>query len=168
MSDVDAFQNAKDTFYITLRDRLSALNADRTIVVRGATRPAVMVQENEMAAASRTDLANAFVLQWTEFAVDASEAMPLERGRCEIAFSTAGSAEVAGMDRGRVLSAMGEELWAILQPSATGKQSFAETPAVALATQVFWSDATFGPETAEADRVGRVVTVDVFAWKEAA
>ena len=32
-------QNAKDTFYVTLRDRLAAVNPARTMVVRGVTRP---------------------------------------------------------------------------------------------------------------------------------
>ena len=32
-------QNAKDTFYMTLRDRLAAVNPARTMVLRGVTRP---------------------------------------------------------------------------------------------------------------------------------
>lgn len=205
---VDGFQNAKDTFYVTLRDRLAARNADRTVVVRGATRPAVVVEENEMATAgaaggrasvstngrtsvvpgaatggavgSRTggrasvvtggtaDPVDAFVLRWTDWTVDVSERIPLERGRCEIRFATAGSPEMAGMDRGRVLDAMSDELCAMLLPSVTGKRSFSVSPAVLLQTNVFWSRPAFGPLVVFADRIGRVAVVDVFAWKEAA
>ena len=42
-------QSAKDTFYVTLRDRLAALNPARTVVVRGMVRPGVLVEENELA-----------------------------------------------------------------------------------------------------------------------
>ena len=44
-------QNAKDTFYVTLRDRLAAVNPARTMVLRGVTRPGVLVEENELASA---------------------------------------------------------------------------------------------------------------------
>lgn len=83
-------QNAKDTFYITLRDRLAALNPSRTIVMRGTVRPAVVVAENELATA--TDPAEAFVLTWPEVEVDASEPMPLHTLLCDIAYLTRGTA----------------------------------------------------------------------------
>ncbi len=44
-------QNARDTFYVTLRDRLAAVNPARTIVLRGVTRPGVLVEENELVSA---------------------------------------------------------------------------------------------------------------------
>ena len=40
-------QFTKDTFYITLRNRLAALNPARVITLNGLTRPAVVVAENE-------------------------------------------------------------------------------------------------------------------------
>lgn len=165
---MDGFQNAKDTFYVTLRDRLAALNADRTVVVQGATRPAVAVAENEISLGTGTDPVNAFVLRWAGFAVDTSDGLPLLKAQCEISFATEGSAEMAGMDRGRTLSAMGEEMCGMLHPATVPKQSFAVSPAVTLATQVFWDAPVFGPVKETADRIGRVVTVEVFAWKEAA
>jgi hypothetical protein len=45
-------QNARDTFYVRLRDRLAAVNPARTMVLRGVTRPGVLVEENELASAS--------------------------------------------------------------------------------------------------------------------
>ena len=44
-------QNAKDTFYVTLRDRLAAVNPARTMLVRGVIRPGLLVEENELASA---------------------------------------------------------------------------------------------------------------------
>ena len=45
-------QNAKDTFYELLRERLAVLNPERTIVVRGVSRPGVLVDENELQASA--------------------------------------------------------------------------------------------------------------------
>ncbi len=45
-------QNAKDSFYEVLRARLSALNPERTVAVRGVTRPGVLVDENELQASA--------------------------------------------------------------------------------------------------------------------
>ena len=56
-------QNAKDTFYVTLRDRLAALNPARTMVVRGVTRPGVLVEENELVSAYEP--VDVFCLRWT-------------------------------------------------------------------------------------------------------
>ncbi len=163
---MDTFQHAKDTFYTTLRDRLAALNGERTTLVRGAQRPAVLVEENEIAAGADPVANETFVLRWTEHAVDVTEAVPLVRGRCEIRYAVAGSAELAWMDRGRVLQAMDVELAGMLQPQQVLKQAYDSGAAVAMGTNVFWSDAVFGPVKMATDTVVRAVTVDVFAWKE--
>ncbi len=62
-------QNARDTFYVTLRDRLAAINPGRTMVLRGVTRPGVLVEENELVSAFQP--VNAFCLHWTGLSVDA-------------------------------------------------------------------------------------------------
>ena len=41
-------QNAKDTFYELLRSRIATANPERTIVLRGVTRPGALVEENEL------------------------------------------------------------------------------------------------------------------------
>ncbi len=163
---VATFQDAKDTFYLALRDRLAIRNADRTVVVRDAARTGVVVAENEIAEQG-AELTGAFVLRWTDFSEDTSGPMPLMRGRCEIRYTTAGIPEIAGMDRGRTLAAMDEELLAMLQPAQVPLQSYAAAGApVTGGTQVFWSDASLGGAKAEADCMVRTATVDVFAWKE--
>ena len=165
---MDSFQNAKDTFYTTLRDRLATLNPDRTTTVRGAQRTALLVEENELTAGTEPAANETFVLRWTEQAVDASEALPLLRGQCEIRYAVAGSAEVAGMDRGRVMNDMDAELGAILHPQQVLKQAYGSGAAIAMGTMVFWGDAALEPVKIAADRMLRTVTVDVFAWKETA
>ena len=159
-------QNAKDTFYLTLRDRLAALNPSRTVQVRGAVRTAVVVAENELEQTNAT-LVEAFVLTWQATAIDTTEPLPLCSAMCEIAYATRGTPELAGMDRGRVLHAMDRELQSMLQPSAVPKQRFDVSPAVAMATEIFWSAATFSAATVDVDRIRRTATVTLFALQEA-
>ena len=117
------FQDAKDSFYLGLRNQLAVLNPDRTAMVRGASRPAVLVAENELEPGDGKPPLDAFVLHWTAAVVDTGEAMPLEHACCEIRVTTAGSPEVAGMDRGRTLAAMRAELHAMLAPDRRRKQA---------------------------------------------
>jgi hypothetical protein len=97
-------QNARDTFYVTLRDRLAAVNPARTIVLRGLVRPGVLVEENELVSAALP--ADAFCLHWTTLSVDAQGALPLVTMECAITYATAwrlrqrwdGSRTAAGCD----------------------------------------------------------------------
>ena len=73
-------QNAQNTFYITLRNRLVALNPNRTIYLRGVTRPGILVESNELVVAQPPS--DVFVLRWIgtsqrsiSFGRDASNAM---------------------------------------------------------------------------------------------
>jgi hypothetical protein len=158
-------QNAKDTFYITLRDRLTILNPSRTIVLRGAVRPAIVVEENELAAA--THPVEAFVLTWTDTAIDLSEPLPLHTMLCDIAYMTGGSTEALGMDRGRVLDAMDRELRIMLQPASAAKQDFDASPVATLGTNIFWSEPRFGVAVAKDGQLARTAQVSVFALQEA-
>src|SRR5271167_4000585 len=106
-------QNARDTFYVTLRDRLAALNPARTMVLRGVTRPGVLVEENELASAAVP--VNVFCLSWTGMSVDAQAALPLVTMVCQIRYATDGSSGNGGMDRGRMLAAMDGELVAAVR-----------------------------------------------------
>ncbi len=61
-------QNAKDSFYMALRTRLAAINPERTILLRGAVRPGILVEEAE---APFSQLPNdVFVLRWLGLGVD--------------------------------------------------------------------------------------------------
>ncbi len=159
-------QNAKDTFYVTLRDRLAALHPARTVQVRGAVRPAIVVAENELEQTDAT-LVEAFVLTWMAPVIDSTEPMALCATVCEIDYATRGTPELSGMDRGRVLEAMDRELRSILQPSSVAKQRFDVSPAVTMATMIFWSAPVFGVAEREAERLRRTAKVTLFALQEA-
>ena len=93
-------QFAKDSFYVALRDRLTALDPGRTIVVAGRMRPAVLVDENEPAN-SAPPLPNAFHLAWgiPEIVKGAESARrPLMKLDCTIAYRIAG-AQSGAVDR---------------------------------------------------------------------
>ena len=164
-------QNAKDTFFITLSGRLAALNPERTIVVRGATRPGVLVEENELVTAS--ELPDCFRLSWSSAKMDVNTALPLVTLRCEIRYCTGGNVGNGGMDRGRLLAAMDAELVAAVgaAPRNAAKMKYSATAQgaapVAMQTNIFWGDAVFGNVATNGERLERVATVDVFSYQEA-
>lgn len=161
-------QNAKDTFYETLRDRLAAANAAATLVVRGVVRPAVVVEENEIASAA--ELRDCFRLRWTGLRVDAGAAALVSMA-CEIRYATAGSG--GGLDRGRALAAMDAALMAAVgaAPQSAVKKDFSGLAnggaAVSLSSRVWWSDVAFGALTEDAGEVRRTATVEVWSYREA-
>jgi hypothetical protein len=164
-------QNAKDTFFRMLAARLAALNPARTLVVRGLTRPGVLVEENELPSNAVTT--DAFCLSWTSLRQDTAQALPMLAIDCSIRYATDGSAGAAGTDRGRALAAMDAELSAALlaSPSNSPKLNFATASAgtgpITMATDIAWSDPVFGPAEAAGERLARTVTVQVLAWQEA-
>ena len=162
-------QNARDTFYVALRNRLAAVNPARTMVLRGVTRPGVLVEENELASAYQP--VNAFCLRWTGLSVDAQSALPLVTMVCEIQYATDGDSGNGGMDRGRLLSAMDGELAVAVSmaPQNTPKMSYiaAGVLPTAMATNVFWGDVSFGAAVVNGERLERVATVEVFSYQEA-
>lgn len=156
-------QRTKDTFYVMLRNGVAAANAQRTVAIRGVLRPAVLVEENELQTA--TPEAEVFRLRWTDFAVDRSGTVPLARLRGEIRYATAGTAELNGLDRGRVLSAMDWELRFALSGDvqSTPKMDFSGATPQPDGTRIFWGDPEFGAATSEGDRLARVAVVEVWS-----
>lgn len=158
-------QNAKDTFYITLRDRLATANPARTMSLRSVTRPGILVEEAE----SPVPLVplNVFVLRWTDVAVESHLAIPLVQMTCEIEYATVGTQALGGLDRGRALEEMDAELLELLTPALAQKMNFTTTPATAMQTAIFWDQPVFGPVASLRDQVSRVTTVSVWSWQEA-
>ncbi|HEX3471127.1 MAG TPA: hypothetical protein VHT28_08075 [Silvibacterium sp.] len=157
-------ENAKDTFYITLRNRLSTVNPNRTMILRAVTRPGILVEEAEAPVAELP--LDVFVLRWTKLDADTQLPSTLTQMTCEIQYATAGTQNNAGLDRGRALEAMDDELLRLLCPSSAQKMNYAQTPASQMGTLIFWSQAVFEPATTVRERMGRVVTVSVFAFQE--
>jgi hypothetical protein len=165
-------QNAKDTFYLTLQQRLTALNPARTTVIRGQRRPGTLVTENEMPTAQIP--LDTFRLAWTACTIDRTGTLPLVTLQCEIRYATDGTHAAAGMDRGRALAQMDAELASALaqSPQSTPKLDCTQTDSgaapTAMQTSIFWSVPIFAPAKATAERLERTATVDVFAYQEAA
>ena len=157
-------QNAKDSFYMALRSRLAALNPERTVVLRGAVRPAILVEEAE--APFSQPPADGFILRWLGLGTDVNLDATLVAAECEITYQTCGCQSFGGLDRGRALSAMDEELLAILEPSCTPKLSFIATPPAPMLTQVFWDEPAFGPVVTQKDRLSRSAKIMVYSYQE--
>ena len=138
-------QDAKDTFYITMRNRLTTVNPTRTVTLRGIVRPGILVEEAEAPMALLP--LDAFVLRWTKLAADTQLPSILAQMTCEIHYASSGSQSYSGLDRGRALEEMDNELLQMLSPSSTVKMNYAETPAGEMGTNIFWTPATFAPET---------------------
>lgn len=157
-------QNAKDSFYMALRNRLATLNPERTILIRGAVRPGIVVEEAEAPFAQLPP--DIYVLRWMGIGVDVDLASSMAAQECEIVYCTCGSQSFGGLDRGRVLSAMDTEITALLQPFHTPKMSYMATPPAQMLTQVFWDEPVFTPCVTQRDRLSRSVKVMVYSYQE--
>ncbi len=157
-------QNAKDTFYIALRNRLEQLNPARVVTIRAVQRPAILVEDAE---ASQVQIPNnVFVLRWTSESLDTQLPTILAQMTCEIHYSSSGSETLNGLDRGRLLTEMDRELISILSPQQALKMNYSVSPAVDMQTFIFWSEPTFAAIVKERDQLLRTAKVSVFAFEE--
>jgi hypothetical protein len=157
-------QNAKDSFYIALRNRLAALNPERSIMLRGAIRPGILVEEAE---APFNQLPNdVFILRWLGHGVDIDLASALVAEECEIIYNTCGCQAFGGLDRGRALTQMDTELLSVLQPFSTPKMSYCAQPPAPQLTRVFWDEPVFSPVVTQRDRLTRTAKVMVYSYQE--
>jgi hypothetical protein len=157
-------QNAKDSFYMALRTRLTGINPERTILLRGAVRPGILVEEAE---APVSQLPNdVFVLRWLGLGADLDLDSTMAAAQCELIYQTCGTQSFGGLDRGRALSQMDEEVMAMIHPFYTPKLNYATTPPGAMLTQVFWDEPVFPPIVIQRDRLSRSATAMVFSYQE--
>jgi len=167
-------QNLKDTFYATLQNRVAAGNPARTVVIRGTVRPGVLVSENELPGAALDGISppDTFCLRWTDLRVDTHGALPFVTQRCEIRYATDGTTAMGGMDRGRSLAQMDNELYeaVTLQQQSAPQLVVAEitgggaSTEAATGTNVFWGDVSFKPAVMRGDRMERTAEVEVFCY----
>jgi hypothetical protein len=157
-------QNAKDSFYMALRDRLITINPDRTILLRGAVRPGIVVEEAEAPFSQPPN--DVFILRWLGLGVDMDLGSSMAAEECEIVYQTCGTQSFGGLDRGRGLSEMDEELVAMLEPFFTPKLSFTTTPPAAMLTTVFWDEPSLGQVVVQRDRLSRSAKVTVYSYQE--
>jgi hypothetical protein len=157
-------ENAKDTFYITLRNRLATLNPQRVIILRGLQRPGILVEEAEAVVPQMP--ADTFVLRWTGLTVDTQLPSVLAEMTCEVHYTTGGTQTNGGLDRGRALAEMDAELLSIVRPNCAQKMNYTQNPTAAMETQVFWTDPQFQPTATLRERLTRVAKIAVFAFEE--
>lgn len=157
-------ENAKDTFYVMLRNRLATLNPGRTMLLRGVQRPGILVEEAEAVVAMLP--ADVFVLRWSGLKSNVSLPLVLAQIECEIHYTTGGSQTASGLDRGRALEEMDAELMNILSPPFTPKMNYAVNPVVQLNTPIFWSAPEFSSAESVRDRLLRTATVTICAYQE--
>ena len=157
-------QNAKDSFYVALRNRLAGINPARVVTIRAVERPGILVEEAE---APQAQLPNdIFVLRWTAETTDTQLPTIMKQITCEIRYASSGSQQNGGLDRGRALNAMDEEVLAMLTPLQTPKFNYTQTPAVSMQTFVFWSEPQFSKIETLRDQLTRTAVVNVFAFEE--
>lgn len=157
-------QNAKDSFYMALRTRLAVVNPERTMLLRGAVRPGIVVEEAE---APFTELPNdVFVLRWLGLGVDGELDAALATEECEIVYQTCGSQSFGGLDRGRALSKMDGELIAILQPNLSPKSNYSTQTPTPMLTHVFWDEPSFTPLVTQKDMLRRSAKVRLYSYQE--
>ncbi len=157
-------QNAKDSFYMALRTRLAAINPERTVLLRGTIRPGILVEEAEAHFAQPPS--DAYVLRWLALGMDLDLPATMTAAQCEIQYTTCGTQSYGGLDRGRALSRMDEEVLAILQPFFAPKMNYQVTPPTQFLTRVFWDEPAFSPAVAQRDRLSRTATVMVYSYEE--
>lgn len=159
-----SMQNAKDSFYMALRSRLVTINPERTILLRGALRPGIVVEEAEAPFAQLPS--DVFVLRWLGMGVDVRLDTAMVAVECEVTYQTCGTQSFGGLDRGRALSAMDAELQTMLAPFHAVKSNYETTPARQMQTRIFWDEATWGAVVSQRDRVGRSVRLVVYSYQE--
>jgi hypothetical protein len=157
-------QNAKDTFYLALRNRLAVLNPARTISLAGVQRPGILVEENETPTEQMPS--DVFVLRWTGANMQTQLPASLETQTCEICYWTRGSDTNMDMDRGRLLTEMDAELASILQPQVAPKLTVSGATDLPMSTSIFWLDAEFAAAKRDGERLVRSATVQVFSLQE--
>jgi hypothetical protein len=172
-------QFTKDSFYMALRDRLGALNPQRTVMLNGAVRPAVIVAENELVIPV-VPLPDAFYIEWggAQLATRQTGSRELMEMECVISYHTFGTVE-SGVDRGRTLGELDTELVSICQPQHTAKQDYTQSPSVDMGSNIFWTAPALGkvegsqaakaeglPRGNEGVRLERSATVKVFFFPE--
>lgn len=157
-------QNAKDSFYIALRTRLVAINPNRTILLRGSVRPGILVEDAEAPFSQFPN--DVFVLRWLGQSVDMNLASTMAAEDCEIVYQTCGTQSFGGLDRGRALSEMDEELIAMISPFYAPKLNFISQPPTTMLTQVFWDEPGYGPIAVQRDRLSRSAKVTIYSYQE--
>jgi hypothetical protein len=161
-------QSTKDTFLLTLRQRLAALNPARAVFLDGAQQPAVVAAENQPATAA-LPLPRVFYLRWGAVRAVAAglagSAQPLLALECAITYAAEDDAE-SGATRGRMLSELDRELLRICVPPHAAKLDATQEPPAALPSRIVWQTPELGDAAPAGAALERTARVTVFAFAE--
>ncbi len=141
-------QAAKDSFFMALRARLTGLNPARTMVIDGVTVPAIVVRENLEPRFNQAQ-AGVFYIEFGELLI-AESTRPMLGMDCSIWYASEGTAGGSGVDRGRVLAEMDDELVRICMPPHTEMLDYSQTPAADWGSGIFWTMPELGNAPGEA------------------
>jgi len=130
-------QAAKDSFYMALRARLASLNPARTVTIDGVTVPAIVVRENQEPRFNEAQ-AGVFYIDFGELLI-AESTRPMLGIDCHIWYASEGTAGGSGVDRGRMLAEMDDELLSICKPPHTQMRDYTQTPSEDLGSGIFWT-----------------------------
>jgi hypothetical protein len=157
-------QAAKDTFLMTLAQRLAAVNPARTVTLDGVTRPAVAAVENETPAPAVTE-SECFQLSWEKSGWEMPETglMFLD---CKLSYGSRGTDAMLRSDRGRRVTAMEEELRRVLHPRTAAECDYTQTPPAALGANIFWTLPAMAAEKDVDGGVQRSATVRIYFFPE--
>jgi hypothetical protein len=136
-------QATKDTLFRTLQTRLAAVNPARAIVVDGATRPAVIVAENEVYPPPKLFF-NTFYIHWLgapRVRSFSATLAPRYLLLAQLEYFLQGSAQLQRpfADRGRLMGQMDRELIEILFPGFAQKTDYSGATPLPLGSQIHWS-----------------------------
>ena len=158
-------QPAKDSFYVELRNRLVAVDPQRTITIDGATRPAIVVAENEPPITAPA-LCDAFYLYWGSAHPVQPSIGTMMALDCTISYCTAGTEQNGWLDRGRDLASLDNDLLAICAPAHTAKCDYSSGSPVALGSTIFWSQPVLSASKTTPPYIGREIALTLFFYPE--
>src|SRR5271157_5312943 len=158
-------QATKDSFYVALRNRLVAVDPQRTITIDMATRPAIVVAENEPPNAAPPSC-DAFYLHSGGARAALPAAGTLMEMECTVAYRTKGTDANGNLDRGRDLASLDNDILAICAPPRTEKCDYSTGAAVDLGSTIFWAQPVFSALVNAPPYLGREVSASVFFYPE--
>lgn len=164
ISDSLSMQNAKDSFYLTMRSRLTTINPERIVLLRGSLRPGILLEDAEAPFAQPPS--DVFIVRWLGVGAELQLPSTMIALECEFFYCTSGSQAFGGLDRGRSMTTMDRELLAMLQPLSTPKLNYSVQPPAPLKTRIFWDEPAFAPITALRDRLSRTARVMLYSYEE--
>jgi hypothetical protein len=158
-------QATKDSFYLTLRDRLAQAYPARTITVDGITRPAIVVVENDKPSVMAQQH-DALYLEWGEARAVRPAISTLMAMVCTMSYESAGTEQNGGLDRGRMLCELECELLDVCSPAATEKNDYTSGAAMDLGSTIFWTQPTFRPAKTVPECVAGEASITVYSYPE--